>query len=97
MQLPMMLLISFSIFAAGCAGVERPDTDICIANAPAKHLKCYNMKRDYNDDGRLKKDAKPFFKPFSKIEDVNKFMLTDPEKGIPNLKAFINDMRDLCE
>lgn len=89
-----MLLTVFSIGFSGCAHIKRPDTDLCIANAPKKVRKCYNMARDYTDDGRLKKDAKPFYKPLNSIDDINKNLTVDSEKSLPNLKAYLQDLRD---
>lgn len=86
--------LPFIILLSGCAEIKRPDTDLCIANAPKKVLKCFNMKRDYTDGGQLKKDAKPTYRKFELTTDVNKYFMTDSEKGLPNLKAYIQDLRD---
>ncbi len=87
-------LTAFSLLLlAACAGVPRPDTDLCIINAPAKHLKCYNMARDYDESGQLLPSAKPTFRPASVIKDVNKYMAIDT-KGLANLKTYINTLRD---
>jgi hypothetical protein len=86
-------LIIFSLALCGCVGIQRPDTDLCINNAPAKHKKCYNMLRDYDDNGKLKPGAKAFFKPLNSINDVNKDLDIDP-KGLGNLKAYINQLKD---
>lgn len=83
--------IIFSILLVACS-VPRPDTDICIANAPEKHLKCYNLKKDYDNNGERDPNAKPTYKPFAQIEDVNKFALTDPD-GLANLKIYLQDLR----
>ena len=86
----MMLLIIFSL---GCANIPKPDTNLCIVNALAHNQKCYNLLRDYDDDGRLFATAKPLYKPANTIEDLNKNACTDPD-GLANLKAFIKLLRE---
>jgi hypothetical protein len=91
MKLLIVLLITSSVVVS-CANVERPDTDLCVVNAPAGHQKCYNLKRDYNNDGKRRKDAAPKFKPAKSIDDLNKSICTDAD-GFANLKAFVNELR----
>jgi hypothetical protein len=86
-------LMVFSLLLIGCASVPRPNTDICIVNAPAKHRKCYNLLKDYDDEGNLKPGAAASYKPASKIEDLNKNATTDP-KGLANLKAYLRKLRE---
>ncbi len=88
---PTTLLIISSVFASGC-GIQRPDTDLCIINAVLKQRKCFNMRRDYNDDGRLKLGAKAHYKPAATIDDVNKNLSVDPD-GLANLKVYIQELR----
>jgi len=76
----MRLILFLMIFSlAACGGVTRPDAPICVANAPAKHSKCYNLKDDYRDDGTRKGDAKPFYYKLETIYDINKMVFTTPE------------------
>jgi hypothetical protein len=88
------LLVSFSLFS--CAQIDRPDTDLCVVNAPGKKLTCFNLKRDYDKDGNLKSDAKPVFKPAPTIESVNKHIITDPQ-GYARLRAYIRTLRQEYE
>lgn len=86
-----LLAVCSAIF--GCSQIPRPDTTLCVVNAPAQQMKCYNLKTDYNDDGSLKPDAKPKYWPVVSIEDVNKHICTDPD-SFGNLKAYIKLLRE---
>lgn len=89
----MRLMVCSLILLAACAGVPRPDTDLCIANVPGKNRKCYNLLKDYDDNGNLVASAKPTYKSLSSLDDINKNATTDP-KGLANLKAYIRKLRD---
>jgi len=91
MKLLTMLCLSFSFCA--CAVVPRPDTDILTVNAPGSHLRGYNLKRDYDDEGNRKPDAKPTIKPVSGLADLNKMTCTDP-KGLENLITYGKNLRE---
>jgi hypothetical protein len=41
-------------------------------NAPAGHLKCYNLSTDYDEKGNLKRSAKARFLKAETVEDLNK-------------------------
>lgn len=88
--LPLTLLC---LVFNGCALIQRPDSNICVMNAPAQHMKCYNLKRDYNDDGTLKPTAKPTFRQFRIIDDGNKYISMDPD-SFAQLKAYIKLLRE---
>ena len=70
----------------------RPDTNICIVNAPNGNMKCYNLKEDYTDEGNLKPDASPSYTPLLSVLDINKYACTDPD-GLSNLKVYIRELR----
>lgn len=89
-KLLLILLISFSLI--GCA-INPPDADLCVVNAGAKHLTCYNLKRDYvPETGALKPEASPTFKPVSSLEDLNKYIVTDPD-AFERIKIFTQQVR----
>lgn len=88
----ILLLMVFSFFSAGC-GIDRPDADLCIINAPNKILKCYNMKRDYDDDGHLLTNAKAIYKSAATVEDLNKGLFVEVNHIAP-LKTYIEQLRD---
>lgn len=100
------LLIAGSL--AGC-GVPRPDADLCIVNAPNLNRKCYNLKRDYDDDGSLKPGAVPTYRANATVQDLNKALLIDSpfdaehpnpthfEDGIARMKAWVKELREASQ
>lgn len=69
----MKLCQAFSlILLSSCATISKPNAHLCVVNAPAAHLKCYNLSTDYNDDGNIKNTAKAKFFRAETIEDLNK-------------------------
>jgi hypothetical protein len=76
--------------------MSRPDSEICVVNAPAKHMKCYNLLEDYDGEGNLKTDASPLYRPALVVEDLNKYIVIDSEKSFENLKIWINEMKMEC-
>lgn len=91
-MLRMMLFVSFSLLTIGC-GVERPDTNLYVVNAPFEQAKGYNLKRDYDSEGNLKPGAKAIVIKVNSHYDLNKFVCTDPT-GFANLKAYLQKMRE---
>lgn len=87
-----LCLVAALLILSACS-VPRPNTDICIANAPANHLICYNLKKDYDNDGNRNPNAKPSYKPLTTVEDINKFACTDPD-GLAELKIYLQDLRE---
>lgn len=68
----MTLLTVFSLLISGCASIERPDANLCVVNAPAQHLKCYNLKTDYDQNGQILKGAEAKFFRAETVDDLNK-------------------------
>lgn len=79
----------------GCAN-PAPDTDICIVNAQAGQMACYNLSRDYDSSGRIKPSSTPFYKPAYTIQDLDKAVTTDL-RGLENLKVFSKQIRAQLE
>lgn len=94
------LLMSFSALMAGCANIERPDTNILGVNEPGLQLYGYNLKKDYDNTGKRKATAKPTIVQFQSRDEMavglNKYMCTDPD-GFARLKAYIQKVRKYCE
>ena len=94
---PIKLLMACS-FLSACGGVTRPDIDLCIVNGPNLNRKCYNMARDYNDDGTLKASAKPVYRANKTVMDLSKaFVLDSPtgfEDGLVGMKTYIKELRN---
>lgn len=91
MRLLATLLIICSLYS--CARIPKPNTDLCVINAPGQHLSCWNLKTDYNDNGQIKPGVKPKIKVANSLNDVNKFIVTDPD-GFAELKAYIKLLRE---
>lgn len=98
------LLVVFSL--SGCAAISRPAVDVGIVNAPAKHVKAYNLKNDYDADGHIIPGHAPTFYPAEKIEDLNKWLcvsmrddkgVAQPEQAQALLKSYIKLLREEFE
>jgi hypothetical protein len=91
-KLVTMLLMGFS----GCA-VQRPNADVCIVNAPAGNRKCYNLSRDYDDNGMLIPGHAATYRVNTTVKDLNKAAIIDSPTGFTDglaaLKAYIAEMR----
>lgn len=100
MKLVMTLLMGYStiLVLTSCASIKRPNVDLCIVNAPNKVRKCYNMERDYDENGRLIRGAKAVYRKNESVEDLNKGLFVDsdtgPEDGLARLKAYIKELRE---
>lgn len=66
----MMFFLASSL--SGCATIAKPNANLCVVNAPAQHLKCYNLSTDYTDDGNVRASAKPKYFRAQSVEDLNK-------------------------
>lgn len=90
-------LVAFSLLA-GCAGIPRPNTDLCIVNAPNKNRKCHNMATDYDDKGNLIPGKPAIYRANERIEDLNKFLCVDSPTGTVDgqteLKAYLAKLRN---
>lgn len=91
-QLKKLWTISNILLLAGCASIERPDTDLCIINSPFQKVSCYNLKRDYDEEGGIKPEAKPKVFSITGLQDINKFICTDSD-GFANLKSYIKELK----
>lgn len=86
----MMLLNICSL--VGCAGVQRPDANICGINAVSSNLRCYNIRKDYNNDGILDANAKPVIVPLSGLNDLNAGAYLSP-LDLEKVKVWLGDLR----
>lgn len=97
MKLILRLTILLSMCdLSGCAGVARPDADICAINfasdKPA-HLHCYNVKNDYGDDGILKAGAKAQDIPITSPQMLNAGKYVSKEDW-PKYQVWFQDGRN---
>lgn len=89
-----MLLITSSLIA--CESVQRPDAMIWGVNGPKKHLKGYNLRNDFDNDGNRKPDAQPQFKSLTGLPDLNAYVCFDPP-GIEEIKRYIGELRQYAK
>jgi hypothetical protein len=94
MKLLTKLLMVFSL--VGCASIKRPDSELCVVNAPSQHLKCYNLLHDYDGQGRLKKSATAIFPPAKTVYDLNKGVWMS-NLDFAELKLYIHDLKRAYE
>lgn len=89
------IIFSALLALTACNEVKRPDTDLCVLNtfASPPHGTCFNLLRDYNDDGTRKRNAQPTIKIVNTIADINKVIYTDPQ-GWANFKAYVNQLKE---
>jgi hypothetical protein len=92
-----MIVLTACSLLTGCNTVPLPDTDICVINVPALHEYCYNIKRDYDANGRLKPSAKPMIRKYADeaamLAGLNKGIKTNPD-GWANFKAYARELRE---
>jgi hypothetical protein len=88
------LFLAFSL--SGCATIAKPDANLCVVNAPARHLKCYNLAADYNDDGNIKASAKAKFFRAETVEDLNKGVWMS-NNDWAKVKGWIRELRKAYE
>lgn len=105
LKLTRLLILLLTVSSIGC-GVPRPNSDVCTVNAEHKNRKCYNLRDDYDEEGHLKPDATPEYRPNATIEELNKATLIDSpyseqepnphhfENGLARLKAYIKKLRE---
>lgn len=89
-----LILTAFSVFI-GCS-IPRPDTELCVVNAPMNQMKCYNVRDDYDDKGFLLPNATPLYRPAFTVDDLNKYTVMDIASWA-NMKAYIKKMREEYE
>jgi hypothetical protein len=98
------LLVAFSLFSCG-KDAPKPHILACIVNAPAKHRICYQLDKDYNDDGTIKAGAVPVIRANETLADLNKSFTIDsvnaetpPSAGFVDalalFKAYLKEMKN---
>jgi hypothetical protein len=96
MRLVTFWVASSAILLASCANIKRPDADLCVVNAPGKKLTCYNLEKDYNDDGQIKPGIQPHFKPATDLDALNKHVAMSAA-DFAKFKAYIKKLREEYE
>lgn len=84
------------IFSSACATrfprslPPRPDVNACNYFHELKAKRCYNMRRDYDRNGVLKKSAVPYYEPVTDLEQLDKEFMIEADPDFGNFKAWIN-------
>jgi hypothetical protein len=92
----MIRYLAFSLLISGCATIAKPDANLCVVNAPAEHLKCYNLKTDYTDDGNVKASAKAKYFKAEVVNDLNKGVWMS-NSDWAEVKKWIRELRKAYE
>ena len=90
LKLTTLLMMSLSI--SNCASVQRPDALICGINSKSMNLRCYNIKKDFDDSG-VRTGHQPSVQKISSIQQLNGGIYVSP-KDFEKLKVYIQDLRD---
>lgn len=86
----LLILVVSSLSSCG-KDAPKPHILACIVNAPAKHRKCYQLDKDYNDDGSLKAGAVPVIRANASLEDLNKaFTIDAVEPEVPASNGLVD-------
>ena len=91
-----MRLMILSLVFSGCAAIERPSAHVCVVNAYAEHIKCYNLATDYDENGQLKKSANAKFGPAKTVMDLNKGVWMS-NSDWAKVKVWISELRTAYE
>jgi len=90
------LLVIFSIaILNACAGIPAPKGQGCVAFALKGYSLCYDLEQDFDENGKVKPEAKPKRVELSK-ESINKHVHFDPD-SFASLKAFALKHKARCE
>lgn len=92
----MRKLTTLCLAFSGCAAIERPNAHLCVVNAYAEHIKCYNVATDYDDNGELKKSANAKFGPAKTVMDLNKGVWMS-NSDWAKVKIWIHELRAAYE
>jgi len=90
-KLTTLWMICF--ITSSCSKVKRPDAYICGINSKSVELRCYNILKDFSDDGTMKPDAKPMIQPISGLDQLNAGVFMFP-KEFEKVKVWLQDLRD---
>lgn len=97
-QLILALIALWAVFSFTSCAAQRPNSDVCIVNAPNKNRKCYNLATQYDENGALKPGAVATYRANATIVDLNKALVIDSptgfEDGLAALKIYIKELRD---
>lgn len=93
-------LLAFLLGA--CSSIERPNIFVGIVNPELHQIEGYNFKKDFDDDGHIKPEAKPSFYPLQDLSSMAKaftiWVDDDPENpfvtALERFKVYTGRLRD---
>ena len=86
-------LIIFNFALVSCMSVPRPDAYLCGVNAKSSSLRCYNLKKDFDQDGNLSLNAQPSIVAIKNLDDLNAGIFTSA-KDFAAIKAYVNTLKE---
>jgi hypothetical protein len=88
---PQKALWAACSLLVGCGNLPQPHILACIVNAPAKHRLCYQLDKDFNEDGSLKVGAVAVIRPNATLADLNKsFTIDSVDAEVPASNGFVD-------
>jgi hypothetical protein len=91
-----IILLLFAANIVGCAAIQRPDAWVCGINGKSKKMLCYNLKKDYDEDGTLKAGAEPLEKKDVSLQSLTGGLYFSSE-DTKKIKVWLQDMRDYAK
>lgn len=91
----ILVLTILCAISSGCAGVQRPDADICginFASDAAAHLTCYNIRSDFDANGTLIAGHHSHRKPIGQPQSLNAGKYISKEDW-PKFQVWLQDIR----
>jgi hypothetical protein len=94
-QLKKFFLVGSSLVVVGCANIPLPKGDACVAFPQKGYSLCYDMEKDFDENGDVKPEAKAHRVPLS-LDVINKHVHFNPD-SYASLKAFALKHKAKCE
>lgn len=86
-------LLVFSFIAISGCGLKHPKGLICLYDEPRQRSLCYDMEKDLNENGEVKKDAQLTIIENVTSQSLNKHTHFDPESWA-NVRKWMKQARD---
>ena len=88
-------LLGFSlIFITSCQ--KFPDGKICLIDSARSRLLCYDMMRDLDTSGAVKREAVASKIQINSLDDLDKATVFNKESWA-NVKSWLKTSRDACQ
>jgi hypothetical protein len=86
-------LLVCSLFFISSCGLKHPKGFICLYDEPRQRSLCYDMEKDINENGEVKKDAKLTIIENVTLKSLDKHTHFDPESW-SNVRKWMKQARD---